>query len=491
MRVFRDGGCQRSFCDRALADRMGLRVIEERVTMQIDGFNESKHYATKIVALPLQIAGQITEIKAVCLDNIRTNFCAKNVKDVARSFSQKGFQLADRWLINNTGDVITDIQVVLGSEDDDVLPMTPVLFGESARKSSYMETSAGIVLSGNIDRIMENLPFLPMRCNSSCNAIALNCVPFVCTKNINNLYSDTSMESSTKENNFDSNFVHDSLAKLNVNLDEVLNISEINNESETMSDINSKLVSQTLQNIARDDSGRLVVPLPWNPTNAHMLSQNFYLSKQILTATYAKLAKEPLKLSMYNEVFLEQEKMNIIKKLPDVHKFMEENPGCSFMPHMGVFRMGHDSTKCRIVFLSNLAEKRGGQGLSLNQVLYPGTCLNQKMATAVTLLRFDKFLVTFDLKKAFLMCALKPEDSEKLCFLWYNDIEAGDFRIVAYKTLRLPFGLRPSPTILMLSLYKILMLDQTGDSYKDSIKTALWNNLYMDNGSYTTNVKND
>ena len=92
------------------------------------------------------------------------------------------------------------------------------------------------------------------------------------------------------------------------------------------------------------------------------------------------------------------------------------------MPHMGVYRMGHDSTKCRVVFLSNLAEKNSENGLSLNQVLNPGPCLNQRMSTAVTLLRFDKFLITFGLKKAFLMCALKPEDSNKLCFLWNNDL---------------------------------------------------------------------
>ena len=35
------------------------------------------------------------------------------------------------------------------------------------------------------------------------------------------------------------------------------------------------------------------------------------------------------------------------------------------------------------------------------------------------------------------------------------------------------------------------MLDQTGNSYSNSIKPALWNSIYMDNGSYTTNDPKD
>ena len=273
--------------------------------------------------------------------------------------------------------------------------------------------------------------------------------------------------------------IQDELRNLDVDLNEVLNIVDISDENDRMSKINASLDRYTLENISRDSSGRLVVPLWWNSTNSHLLAKNFYLSKQLLKSTYQKLAKEPLKLEMYGGVFKEQIEIGIIEEIPDLKNFIESNPKISFMPHMGVFRLTHSSTKTRVVFLANLAERQNGEGLSLNQVILPGPCLNQKMSTAVTLVRFDKFLITYDLVKVFLMCGLKFEDSNRLCFLRYRDIAAGDFSLIGYRTLRLPFGLRPSPTSLMLCLYKILMLDQTGNSYCNSIKPALWNSIYI------------
>ena len=61
-----------------------------------------------------------------------------------------------------------------------------------------------------------------------------------------------------------------------------------------------------------------------------------------------------------------------------------------------------------------------------------------------------------DLNKAFLQIALN-EDQAKLLFLWYRDVSYDDRTIVAYKCLRFPMGLRPSPILLMLTLYKILI----------------------------------
>ena len=65
----------------------------------------------------------------------------------------------------------------------------------------------------------------------------------------------------------------------------------------------------------------------------------------------------------------------------------------------------------------------------------------------------------------------------------------GDYSIVAYKSLRLPFGLISSPFLLMLDLHKILIVDQTGDNKFDNINKCIYSFMYMDmdNGSYTTN----
>ena len=129
--------------------------------------------------------------------------------------------------------------------------------------------------------------------------------------------------------------------------------------------------------------------------------------------------------------------------------------------------------------------------ISHNMAMLPGPNLNHKITTAVLMNRFDKFLLIFDIEKAFLNIKLYECDQNRLCFLWFRNILKGDFTIVGYKNLRLSFGLRPSPAILMLGLYKILILDQSGEEKLDNMKKAIYNGIYMDNGSYSCNKEED
>ena len=120
--------------------------------------------------------------------------------------------------------------------------------------------------------------------------------------------------------------------------------------------------------------------------------------------------------------------------------------------------------------------------------MWAGPCINQKLSTALLLLRFDSHLLCFDLKKAFQQIALNETDQSKLLFFWFKNVSKGDFTIVAYKNLRLSFGLRCSPTVLMIGLYKILMLDTEGDLDKlKELKILIYSLIYMDNGALTAN----
>lgn len=130
---------------------------------------------------------------------------------------------------------------------------------------------------------------------------------------------------------------------------------------------------------------------------------------------------------------------------------------------MPVFRMNKESTKCRVVLLSNLMQKSKHNEISHNQVMLCGSNLNSKICTALTKLRFDSCLLIFDIKKAFLNISLREIDQDKLLVLSYKRVERDIGRLVAYKYTRLPFGLRCSPTILLLCLYKMLVEDASSD----------------------------
>ena len=71
--------------------------------------------------------------------------------------------------------------------------------------------------------------------------------------------------------------------------------------------------------------------------------------------------------------------------------------------------------------------------------------------------------VCFDLCKAFNQITLSDTDSNKLLFLWFRNVEMGNFQNTGYHNVRLSFGLRCSPTLLMLGLHKILILDAVKD----------------------------
>ncbi|KAA0185479.1 hypothetical protein HAZT_HAZT004531 [Hyalella azteca] len=268
--------------------------------------------------------------------------------------------------------------------------------------------------------------------------------------------------------------------------------SKMYEESDVETD---KLLVQFVQTrTERDESGRLIMPLLWNDRSSALLSNNYELAKCVLKSNFKRFRHDHARLKQYDDVFAEQEKTGVIAKIEDLPNFLKENPTCSFLPHMGVFKPDRETTKCRVVFLSNLCEATSGneKKISHNQAMHCGPNLNKSLSTSIIQLRFDRLVMAFDLRKAFLSIGLNPHDQVKLLFLWYRNVAKNDFTLVAYKHLRLAFGLRCSPTLLMLALHKILILDSESDN-KDLklLKQLIYDLMYMDNGCITANDANE
>lgn len=155
-----------------------------------------------------------------------------------------------------------------------------------------------------------------------------------------------------------------------------------------------------------------------------------------------------------------------------------------------MFRENVNSTKVRVVYLSNL--NAGSDTLSHNQISVPGANLNHKLQIATLLLRFDKNMVTFDLRKAFLQLLIRREDSNKLLFIWYKNISEKGYSIVTYRICRVPFGMRYSPFLLMISLYYIFIHTAQDDcEFIRNIKLELCDLAYVDNLVFTSNNEDD
>ncbi len=508
IRCLRDCGSQTTFISERLVKEQKLKTIEDHVQLKVNGFNSSKTYYTKVVEVKLKLNDEYHTLEAMCIPNIDIKLNLPGLTKIVNKFSDLGYTLADKFLLKGD-DKIENIDLILGSNSAYCIKDTTVRFGEVI-PSIYSDTQLGVMLIGNIKGILDNLNYISHNNDISQTLCSVVEEAGSSEENIscqNLAFSMTSCtNSSTGSDEFLEAAVNFCVLNESGNVDETeLNkaTSQILNQrccnyvdnndvfpDENSIEINDKLVKFALQHTTRDDTGRLTMPLLWNGKVAHLLGKNENLARQILKANKKKLLKKPDYFKMMDDNIKEQESQGIIEKISNLDQFLEEHPEHSFLPHMGVFKPGHETSKCRMVFLSNLSEKNGSgsQTISHNQAMWPGPCINQKLSIALLLLRFDEKLLCFDLKKAFLQIALNEIDKNKLMFLWFNNVEKGDFEVVAYRNLRLSFGLRCSPTILMIALFKILMVDSDDNSSElRNLKKLVYSLMYMDNGAVTMN----
>ena len=493
IRVLKDTGAQSNFICSEILTEINYKVITDDFSVSINGFNSSAFYKTKIIEIEIEINKEKMKIRTVVIPKIKIDLHIPGLSKLAKKFINCGYKLADRELFNS--DKISNINLILGAESAFCIPNHDVPFGKS---SIYIESSIGILLIGKVENYYKDFEQLLKLNNSNVNhSFASTLVKVEDTDIIQNFqFINVNNEVECFETSaYFSSFIENDFNIPQKALDEYL-VSQFNFHTgydnysyDTVTDeLNNKLISFVLNNIKRENNGRIRVPILWNNTLKHLLTYNKSLSLAILNSTLKKYKKDKIKLKLIDEVFRKQEKEGIIQRI-DLEDFLKRNNFCTFLPHMPVFNLTRTTTKCHVVFLSNFCQKRFNKlTISHNQAIHSGPCLNQKLSTAFINLRFDKYLLIFDLKKAFNQITLSECDANKLLFLWFKDISKNNFEVIGYRNLRLPFGLRCSPTLLMLVMYKILILDAETDSEcLKELKKTIYHLIYMDNGSITTN----
>ena len=177
----------------------------------------------------------------------------------------------------------------------------------------------------------------------------------------------------------DSNFVDENT------LQSVLNY-ETQLSPKKFSELDIELIRYLVVNTGRDiETGRLIMPCLWNKKLEHLLPNNFHLANCVLKSILKKYKKEPLKLEAYNNVIVDQLEKGIIQPVQNINS-LKNNDKISFLAHNAVFRENTESTKCRIVFLSNICDKNKAKNLCHNQISLPGANLNNRLDIALTLM---------------------------------------------------------------------------------------------------------
>ncbi len=198
-----------------------------------------------------------------------------------------------------------------------------------------------------------------------------------------------------------------------------------------------------------------------------------------------------------DEVFQKQLSVGIIEYIHDFEQYRREFPNFSFVSHFPLVKDDRQTTKVRIIYMANLAEKmrNGKSGVSINQCVHPGFCKNSRIATAFTLSRFDKYLLCYDIVKAFHNLHINEDNQSKFLFLWFKDVKKGDFTPVVSKFTRIIFGMSCSPYLLTCALHMFLndnsndfTLSESENKRLNEMKQLAYQGSYVDNISMGTNT---
>ncbi len=222
------------------------------------------------------------------------------------------------------------------------------------------------------------------------------------------------------------------------------------------------------EEISRLPDGRYCTPLPWT-TDRWRLERNFHLTAGKLESTLARLRKTPQDLADYSNEIQQLIDKQFVEKAD-----MEFDGHYTYVPHHPVFRRDKQTTKIRPVFEGAAKSKYGP---SLNEVLEPGPNLNPDLLSTTMRFRMNRYAWIADIEKAFLNIALQQENAESIRFLWASEPSKIGFPLIAFKWLRVPFGLSPSPFLLRAAINK--HLKSVESRFPDTVN-QLMEQLYVD-----------
>ena len=219
--------------------------------------------------------------------------------------------------------------------------------------------------------------------------------------------------------------------------------------------------------------GRYFVCWPFND-NKHKLRSNYQMALRRFVSMANRLAtSEKSILEEYFRVIDNQLKLSVIERVPPDEvlnpKFM-----CHYIAHHPVVRVGHQTTKLRVVY--DASAKCGHDSVSLNECMYRGPVLLPNLCAILLRFRLSRVALVSDIEKAFLQLALQESERDVTRFLWFEDPETMDVnKLAVYRFARVPFGVISSPFLLGATI--IHHLNRIGTP----TATKIVENVYVDN----------
>ena len=157
------------------------------------------------------------------------------------------------------------------------------------------------------------------------------------------------------------------------------------------------------------------------------------------------MRKDPPLLAEYDHIIQDQLNSGIIKEVkPSLEN--SKTTKAHYLSHHAVVREDALTTKVRVVM--DGSAKVNAEAPSLNECLYTGPSLTPNILNILLRFRWFEVPIISDIEKAFHMIRVDERDRDSLRFLWIDDINSTDPRLVFLRFCRVVFGLNCSPFLL-------------------------------------------
>ena len=156
------------------------------------------------------------------------------------------------------------------------------------------------------------------------------------------------------------------------------------------------------------------------------------------------LSRKPEQLMKYDRVIKDQLDKGSIETVDQSEKIQPCHQ-IHYLPYHWGLREDKSTTKLRIVY--NASARKNGT--ALNDCLHTGPPLTSDTLAILIRFRVQSIALVADIEKAFFMIAVNKEDRDALRFLWVDDVNLAEPKIVEYRFARVVFRVISSPFFLM------------------------------------------
>lgn len=219
----------------------------------------------------------------------------------------------------------------------------------------------------------------------------------------------------------------------------------------------------------RNSDGRYVVSLPFRREfpSGLSLGNSRHIALSQFTRNEARLLKNPDMKSHYDGVIHEYFEMG--------HAKVVEPPKYGaiayYLPHHAVFKPDSTTTKLRVVFN---ASSPSSNGVSLNNVLYPGPVLQADLMVLILRWRLFRYVFNADIEKMYRQILIHPDQTPFQRILFRDNPEDD---VQDYELNTVTFGVNCAP---YLALRTLLQLANDCEPHNPAASEILRSQMYVD-----------